>query len=81
MSLQGWPVHDAKYADLVDGKVSPRFTDKLLANMAGNAFPGPCIVALLSSVLLATDGRAQAAPTAHTSRDDAKAALEILHFG
>ena len=81
LSVQGWPIHAGKYAKLIDGTINSRFTDKLLANMAGNAFPGPCIASLLGAILLGTEGRQQPQHMASTSKDEAEAALALLGLG
>ena len=74
MALQGWPVGDARFAELVGGA-----NDRFMHNLAGNAFPSTVVAALLIAFLFAVEVKDEVGGGAFIPREsDAAEASALL---
>ena len=72
LTIQGWPVLHERFREARAGKGSP-----FLVNLAGNAFPGTIVVALICGMVFAAEG----AGDEHSSsvdRSSAAASIALL---
>ena len=71
LSLQGWPALGEEWQFLVD-----RFpSDALHQSLAGNAFPGTVVLALVAALLFAADGSDGWTQALHSDRHATRDAL------
>ena len=71
LMIQGWPVDDARLEAFVD-----KHSNLFLQDLAGNAFPGTVIAAILVAVLFAADAKESQDPQSTVaSQEDVEAAF------